>query len=182
MRPPRSRIGSRSGTESPLPDKILLIAAALLWPLLSGFAADPSASPVIYVVRHAEKSTEPGNDPALSEAGRARAESLARILRDAQIAAIYTTEFKRTQETAAPLAKTLGVQATVIPSAQKEVLADKCKAASSNILVVGHGNTIPDLLKALGISDSISIAENEYGNLFIVVGGQQPRLLRLHFQ
>jgi broad specificity phosphatase PhoE len=163
-------------------DKIILIMAALLWPLLSAFAADPSSSHVIYVVRHAEKSREPGNDPPLSEAGRARAESLARVLRDSQIAAIYTTEFKRTQETAAPLAKTLGITATVIPSAQKEALAEKCKTASSNILVVGHGDTIPDLLKALGISDAISIAENDYDNLFIVVGGQQPRLLRLHFQ
>ena len=58
-----------------------------------------SAQPVVVIVRHAEKANG-GNDPDLSSAGRARANELARILKDSGITAIFSTEFKRTQETA----------------------------------------------------------------------------------
>src|SRR6266700_3327329 len=71
-----------------------------------------SAQPVVVIVRHGEKATNGGNDPDLSSAGRARADALARILKDSGITAIFTTEFKRTQETAAPAATSIGVTAT----------------------------------------------------------------------
>ena len=66
--------------------------------LLSIFVAVTiaSAEPVVVVVRHAEKAASDGKDPDLSPAGRARAEALARILKDSGIATIFTTEFKRT--------------------------------------------------------------------------------------
>ena len=82
----------------------------------SALAPPPAAAQhTVFLVRHAERAdTTPGaarrwpTDPDLSDAGRARAESLAAALKDAKITAIYTTEFKRTQQTAAPLAKALG--------------------------------------------------------------------------
>src|SRR5438045_7579771 len=74
--------------------------------LLSGlFVTATAAQSTIFFVRHAEKAGGGGDNPDLSEAGRARAESLATVLKDADISAIYTTELKRTQQTAAPLAK-----------------------------------------------------------------------------
>src|SRR4030095_12239590 len=63
-----------------------------------------SAQPVVVIVRHAEKATNGGSDPDLSSTGLARADALARILKDSGITAIFTSEFKRTQETAAPIA------------------------------------------------------------------------------
>jgi broad specificity phosphatase PhoE len=78
---------------------------ASILPILFLLAAAADAAPVVFVVRHAEKTTGGGNDPELSPAGHKRADALARILQDSQITAIFVTEFKRTQETAAPTAK-----------------------------------------------------------------------------
>lgn len=138
------------------------------------------AQPVVVIVRHAEKAAD-GNDPDLSAAGRARAEALARILKDAGITAIFTSEFKRTQETAAPIAKSFGVTAIVVPAKDATALAARLKELRGNALVVGHGNTIPDLIKALGIETTIEIPENDYTELLIVVLDRKPRLLRLHY-
>lgn len=156
-----------------------LIASLLL---LFAFVFTATASPTIFLVRHAKKATTGGDDMDLSEAGRARAESLATLLKDADISAIYTTEFKRTQQTAAPLAKALHLDPSIISAKDRPALIAKLQAASGNILVVGHGNTIPDLLKTLGISSPINIAENDYDNLFVFLLDEKPRLLRLHYR
>jgi probable phosphoglycerate mutase len=139
------------------------------------------AGPTIFVVRHAEKATTGGDDMDLSDAGRARAESLATLLKDAEISAIYTTEFKRTQQTAAPVAKALRIDPAVIPAKDTAALLTKLRGATGNVLIVGHGNTIPELIKALGIAAPINIAENEYDNLFVVLLDEKPHLLRLRF-
>jgi broad specificity phosphatase PhoE len=149
--------------------------------LLSAFLSTATAQSTIFIVRHAEKD-DATKDPDLSEAGRARAEALAKTLRDANITAIYATEFKRTQQTAAPLAKVLGITVTILPAKDNAALIAKLRASTGNALVVGHGDTIPDLIKALGISDPINIAENDYDNLFAVVLDQKPHLIRLHYR
>src|SRR6266700_3335603 len=124
-----------------------------------------TAQSTVFIVRHAEKA-DATKDPDLSEAGRARAEALAKTLKDANITAIYATEFKRTQQTAAPLAKALGITVTILPAKDNAALIAKLRASTGNALVVGHGDTIPGLIKALGISDPINIAENDYDILF----------------
>lgn len=139
-----------------------------------------SAQSVVFIVRHAEKA-DSTKDPELSDAGRARAESLAKMLKDSNVTAIYATEFKRTQETAAPLAKILGVTVTTLPAQNGDELTTSLRASNGNSLVIGHGNTIPDLIKALGISEPINIAENDYDNLFVVILSERPRLIRLHY-
>jgi broad specificity phosphatase PhoE len=149
--------------------------------LLSAFLSTATAQSTIFIVRHAEKA-DATKDPDLSEAGRTRAEALAKTLRDANITAIYATEFKRTQQTAAPLAKVLGITVTILPAKDNAALAAKLRASTGNAVVVGHGDTIPDLIKALGISDPINIAENDYDNLFAVVLDQKPHLICLHYR
>jgi len=149
--------------------------------LLSAFLSTATAQSTIFIVRHAEKA-DATKDPDLSEAGRTRAEALAKTLRDANITAIYATEFKRTQQTAAPLAKVLGITVTILPAKDNAALIAKLRASTGNALVVGHGDTIPDLIKALGISDPINIAENDYDNLFAVVLDQKPHMIRLHYR
>jgi 2,3-bisphosphoglycerate-dependent phosphoglycerate mutase len=155
--------------------RLIIIAAILLFTLSA-----VAASPIIFVVRHAEKSAD-GNDPDLSAAGQERAEGLARIVKDAEITAIFTTEFKRTQETAAPTAKELRVSPTVIPADQIFALVEKLRGLKGNGLVVGHGNTIPDLVKALGIATPVNVPENDYSELFFIILGDKPQLLRLHY-
>ena len=147
---------------------LLLVAAA-------------QGAPVIFVVRHAEKTTDGGKDPELSPAGRKRAEELAQILKDSHITAIFVTEFKRTQETAAPTAKAAGVSSTVVPSNDIPGLVEKLRALNGNVLVVGHGNTIPDLMKALGITTPVNIPETDYTEIFVVSLSNPPQLLRLHY-
>ena len=155
------------------------LAIILSVPLLLAQAAD--ATPVIFVVRHAEKATAGGNDPDLSVAGQKRAETLAHILKDSQITAVFVSEFKRTQETAAPTASAAHLEPTVVSAKDVAGLAAKLRALNGNALVVGHGNTIPDLMKALGITTPIAIPEDDYTEIFIVSLRDPPQLIRLHY-
>ena len=151
---------------------VLLLCSVLL-------VSTAAAQSTIFLVRHAEKAG--GEDPDLTETGRARAESLATALKDAGITAIYTSEVKRTQQTAAPLAKALHLEPTMIAAKDRDALVAKLQSSSGNALVVGHSNTIPEIIKALGIAEPITIADNDYDNLFVVVLEEKPRLIRLHY-
>jgi phosphohistidine phosphatase SixA len=162
----------------------LLITSAV------ALAAHPAAAQAtVVLVRHAERADggtpPPGAtapDPELSPAGHARAAALARMLADARITAIYTTEYKRTQQTAAPLAKALGLQATALKAAEPTPLLEALKAASGVVLVVGHSNTVPDVIMGLGVRTRVAIADNEYDNLFVVSPGPSPQVLRLRYE
>ena len=140
-----------------------------------------SAQPVVVIVRHAEKATNGGTDPDLSSAGRARADSLARILKDLGITGIFTSEFKRTQETAAPTATSAHLTPTVVAAKDTAALVAKLHQLNGNALVVGHGDTIPNLVKALGINVPVTIPDEDYSELFIVTLGDKPQLFRLHY-
>lgn len=155
------------------------VAVILSICLLVVAAAD--AAPIIFIVRHAEKATSGGNDPDLSDAGRKRADALARILKDSQITAVFVTEFKRTQETAAPTARAAYLSPTVVPANDVLGLVAKLRGLNGNALIVGHGNTIPDLLKALGIETPINIADDDYTEIFVVSVHDSLQLLRLHY-
>lgn len=151
----------------------------ILWTLLL-VASAADAPPVVFIVRHAEKAPTDGDDPELSVAGQKRAEALARILTDAQIKAVFVTEFRRTQETAEPTARAAHVSPTVVPANDVPGLIAKLRALNGNALVVGHGNTIPDLVKAIGISAAISIPDDDYSEILVVSVGDVPKLLQLH--
>jgi len=147
--------------------------------LLLGTCVD--AAPVVFIVRHAEKASAGGKDPDLSVEGQKRADALAHILKDSQITSVFVTEFKRTQQTAAPTARALQVSPTVVPANDIGGLIQKLRASNGNALVVGHGNTIPDLLKAIGIATPVTIPEDDYTEVFAVLPGDAPQLLRLHY-
>ncbi|HET9265756.1 MAG TPA: phosphoglycerate mutase family protein [Vicinamibacterales bacterium] len=162
----------------------LLLAMALI----ALAAPQVSAQNTVFVVRHAEKAVVTGQggmmaeDPDLSDEGRARAESLAGMLKAAGIKAIFATEYKRTRQTVEPLAKALGIQVTRIGSRETAQLVEMVRKADGNVLVAGHSNTVPEVLKMLGIQDPVTIDESEYDNLFIVSTGAQPHMVRLHFR
>lgn len=135
----------------------------------------------VYLVRHAEKAAAPAADPPLLEAGIKRAEELARTLGKAGIKAIYTSQYLRTKQTAEPLAKQLGIASTVIPvkmsaTNSKELspqyLTEMVKRISSNadgnVLVAGHSNTVPAIIKALGGDIEPTIDETVFDDLFVV--------------
>jgi broad specificity phosphatase PhoE len=104
------------------------------------------------------------------------------MLKDAGITLIFATEFKRTQQTAAPLGKAVGQIVRTLSATNTVGLVNQLKAAKGNVLVVGHSNSIPDLLKGLGITAPVTVNEQEYDNLFIVTLGAQPTMVRLHYR
>ncbi len=104
------------------------------------------------------------------------------MLKDAGINAIYATEFRRTQQTAQPLADALGISLTIVPAKEVAALAGKLRMSSGNALVVGHSNTVPEIIKALGLVEPISLGEWDYDNLFLVLPGTASRLSRLHYR
>ena len=155
------------------------LALILSIPLL--LATYANAAPVVFIVRHAEKANTGGKDPELSVQGQKRADALAHILKDSQIASVFVTEFKRTQETAVPTARAAHVSPTVLPANDIGALAENLRALNGNAVVVGHGNTIPNLMKALDIRTPVNISEDDYSEIFVVLLSDPPQLLRLHY-
>ncbi len=140
------------------------------------------AQVTVIFTRHAEKAATPAKDPPLSEAGQKRAALLGSMLADSGVDAIYVTEFQRTQQTAAPLAALVHVKPTVLPAKDTAALVKAIRARESGVVVVvGHSNTLPDIMAALG-GPKLKIPESEYDNLFVLtVGPSQSSLLRLHY-
>lgn len=167
-----------------------MLSVVLLLATLAGALQQPPPASVIFVVRHAERAdagstggTMMKDDPDLSERGQARAKSLAGMLRDADIRAIYTTDLKRTKQTGAPLAVAFGATLTSLPADDLAGLIERVRREAGNVVIVGHSNTVPKILSALGVEGTIEIADNEYDNLFVVIRGTTPaRLLRLRFE
>jgi phosphohistidine phosphatase SixA len=161
--------------------KALTLGAVLL--LFS--CALAHAQSTIFIVRHAEKAAPTSGDvkdPALSAIGRARAEMLAATLKDAQIAAIFVTEYKRTQQTAEPLVRRGNVNVVLVPTNDTPALITRLKEMRGNALVIGHSNTIPEILKSLGAIDPLTIGDEDYDNLFVLTTGSSPQLVRLHLR
>jgi broad specificity phosphatase PhoE len=123
------------------------------------------------------------DDPPLTAAGQARAARLASMLASADIKRIYTTEFQRTRQTAAPLADKLKITPVMAAAKDPAPLIRQLQQGTGNALVVGHSNTIPDLLKKLGVKDTVTIADDQYDDLFIVIRrvGEAPTLVRLKY-
>ena len=147
------------------------------------------AAQTIVVVRHAERAdagtggaTMMATDPELSEAGRARAEALAFALKDAGITAIFTTEYKRTQQTAVPLARMLRITPATVSSKDPQSLIARIKGAKGNVLVIGHSNTVPDVIRRLGVETPVTVRDADYDHLFIVSVSSQPSVLQLHYR
>ncbi len=122
----------------------------------------------VYLVRHAEKTTAK-TDPALSDAGEVRAKELAELLDDKAITHIHSTNTRRTRDTAAPLAKRLGLIVTLYDGGDLPAMAAKLKVTPGRHLVVGHSNTTPQLTELLGGDGSTPIYEpTEYDRLYWV--------------
>ncbi len=135
----------------------------------------------VFLVRHAEKAPAPPQDPPLLEAGSARSQELARVLAKTGIKAIYTSQYLRTKLTAEPVARQLGITSTTLPlkmnpSNPREVseqsireIADKVyEARGDSVLIVGHSNTVPEVIRMLGGDVVPTIDEKEFDDLFIV--------------
>lgn len=147
-----------------------LAALIALAPLARAQSA-PTGSTTIILVRHAEKAAEPAADPPLTSAGVTRADALVELVKDAGITAVVSTQFQRTRLTAAPIAARLGLTTEIIDArATPSATADSILARhrGQTVLVVGHSNTVPAIVAALGAPQPPDICDAGYDNVFVV--------------
>jgi phosphohistidine phosphatase SixA len=157
--------------------KQLTLAIALLFSV----SAIAQQTGTIFVVRHDEKQSD-ATDTPLSDAGHARAKCLAQTLKDAHITTALVTQYQRTQQTAAPTVNEFKAKQETIEakSYDKIMRAAREAAKSGNVLIVGHSNTVPDLLKAFG-EPEVTIPDTSYDQLFVFNADQPKQLIILHY-
>ena len=162
-----------------------MIGRSTLTALLVAFTAVSAlAEPTVFLARHAEKADGAGADPKnpeLSAVGRERAESLARMLKDAGVVAIFATEYKRTQQTAEAISRATGIDVTTVSAKETPALVGKLKATDGHAVVIGHSNTLPEIIQALGVAKPVTIADDEYDNLFIWTRSAPRAAIRLRY-
>lgn len=149
--------------------------AVVIWVVLS------ASTTTVFVIRHAEKAAGADPDPSLSVAGQLRAERLATVFGSAQpglgLQAIIVTEFRRTQETARPLANALGIPVVVVRAAEPAAAVRRAldDYAGQRVLIIGHSNTVPAIVHELSGERVPELAETDFGTLYVV---SRPRFSR----
>lgn len=159
---------------------------SLLALLLVAAPTDTTRHPTVIVVRHAEKASETDRDPSLSDIGRARAAALDSVLADAHVTAIVVTQFKRTAETAALVAARHHLTPIVVATgsggdAHAAAVAKAAMAQDGVVLVVGHSNTVPAIVHALGGPRAPDLCDKSYAQLFTVSTSPAPAVVRSRF-
>ena len=135
----------------------------------------PAGATTVIVVRHAEKASDADDSP-LTEVGTRRAEALARVSEGAGVHAVYSSQFKRNLDTAAPVARRFGVGVTQMPvnlqspgdygqTLARDILE---KHAGRTVVVVGHANTVGSTVEAL-TKRPAQLGDIQYTDLFVVV-------------
>jgi len=135
----------------------------------------PAQPSTVILVRHAEKATTPATDPALTPAGVQRAADLAAALSDARVTAIVTTQLERVKATAKPVADAAKVAPVIVPVSSDidahvnaVVAAVAARKPGDVVLVVGHSNTIPAIIAALGGPRMPDLCDAQYSGLFVL--------------
>jgi phosphohistidine phosphatase SixA len=135
----------------------------------------------VYVLRHAEKEVpaveadaadpmaKSPADPPLSRAGQVRALALPKALPLSELRGIYSTPFLRTRQTVDAVAAVTGLSVVELPPDDIDGLLDAIDGHGAGaVLVVGHSNTVPEILAGLGVRERIEIRDDQYGDLFVV--------------
>jgi broad specificity phosphatase PhoE len=169
--------------------RLYLVVVAALCALALPARADAQEPTLVVLVRHAEKAAAGGRDPELSEAGTARAAALAEALAGTPVDVVVTTQLQRTRLTAAPLLRKHALTPEVVPTgsatdAHVRAVADAVRRhAGKTVLVVGHSNTVPAIVGALGGPALGELCEHEYSNLYVMVlrPDAAPSLVRSRF-
>ncbi|MBF9057957.1 hypothetical protein HKCCSP123_02060 [Rhodobacterales bacterium HKCCSP123] len=153
-----------------------LVLAALL------LATSVNAQEVLFIIRHAEKEVA-GEDPGLTQDGRARSASWASFLEHAEIDHVITTDARRSQQTGDVIAQALGLAQTQIAIQDVTGLIDALEFEHSEdrVLIVGHTETIPSILSRIGHPDTLEVDQEDYSNLFIFIpgAGEGARLIQM---
>lgn len=142
--------------------------------LLATPAVARAEPPVVYVMRHLH-TPEGARDPELTEEGRRHAEALDRRLRGKRVAAIYVSDFRRTRRTVAPLAGRLRLAPKIYDPANTPALLAAVRAETGPVLVVGHSNTVPDIVEGLGGARPAPLSHPDFGDIWTIRRGVATR-------
>ena len=158
---------------------------AILRPFLVGLLAAAAACasvpaeppPAYYVIRHLQKGE--GQDPGLTEAGTRNAQRLAELLAAAPPSAVFASTTRRARETARPTAERFGLTVQDYDPRDTPALIGRVRAEPGPVLIVGHSNTVPAIVEALGGGRIGEIGEDEYGVLYRIgrTGGGASRIM-----
>jgi broad specificity phosphatase PhoE len=173
--------------------KAIIVILALTLCIVSCNRPQLIATPtptVVLIVRHAEKE-DAGDDPGINEAGARRAQALLDVAEASGVSTIYSSQYRRTRETAQPVSNRLNIQLSEMPVSldnpgnygillARDVLE---KHAGQTVLVVSHSNVIPTIIEALTQTKVPAIDSNEYDHLFIVIVPKEgpPRLIKAQY-
>ena len=159
--------------------------ARLILPILLALAsacattpADSGAAPAFYVMRHLH-TPEGERDPDLTAEGRRQAGLLAGRFGEAPPRAIYVSDYRRTRQTAAPLAARLGLTPIVYDPADTPALVARVRAGPLPALVVGHSNTVPDIVAGLGGTRPGPLVHADFGDLWRIGPAGETERLRI---
>jgi broad specificity phosphatase PhoE len=159
-------------------------------------AEEPFKVITVFLARHAEKEATPPEDPPLTEAGKQRAQALKQTLANTGIKTIYTSQFLRTRATAEPLARQLNIEVTALTikmdeknprkisdQSYEEVVNKVYERAGESVLIVGHSNTLSEIIKRLGGDVMPSVDDKEFDDLFVVTiyAKGKAKVLRLKY-
>lgn len=135
-----------------------------------------SCSRTYYIVRHAEKASADSNgsmmsnDPPLSEKGKERAQALKETLKNKKIGYVFSTNTVRTKTTAEPTREFFGLTTEMYPPVPPESFINRLRSLKKNVLIVGHSNTVDDIVNKLTGSVKVpgDLDETIYDNLYII--------------
>jgi phosphohistidine phosphatase SixA len=158
-----------------------IVVVSLLFLLATGISV--VAQDAIFLIRHGEKELH-GTEPALTPEGRQRAADWAQMLQHVGIDAIITSNALRTRETGGIIAEALGLQHSALPTNDIAGLVDTLEFDhyEDTVLIVAHAETIPRILKSLGVKEDIEIDQSEFANLFVLVEPSSNNPVYLHLQ
>jgi len=169
----------------------LLLTVLLAFFLLSGISQASTGDTVVIVVRHAEKASDDPKDPSLSEAGQARAQSLVKALVGLPLSAVFTTQYRRTRLTAEPAAQAAGITVEVreANAANARTYANDLSTLvrrqhrGGNVLVVGHSNTVPEIVRAFSGMEVEALTDADFDRIYVITLAKngKARLVKLRY-
>lgn len=146
----------------------VLLAILALCCICAATASSDVDSFKLYLLRHAEKQLDGSRDPELNAAGKRRAAQLASWLGDRQLQKVWSSDYRRTRDTATPLLNESGLELAIYDPRQQGALAGTLLAEKQNAVIVGHSNTIPELARLLCHCEVDDMDESEYDRLIVV--------------
>ena len=153
--------------------KLFPAFSLLLAALAAGCATGPETprGPDVYVMRHLQKADGP--DPALSEEGQRNAAGLVSRFCKTRLRAIYVSTTRRARETAAPLVADRKLETKKYDPSDTPALVSRVLAERGPVLVVGHSNTVPEIVERLGGARPASLQDTDYGDIWLVSGRER---------